>query len=194
MIRVSKSYLHCSVYSEPELVSYQNAIQHVFLVQVVNFFAIRLYNSNDWLLDMSDLHSWLSGQIVALSSCQWDIASSQWSKRFFCSSGGKARQSFLNLQNPTWNHLFPRAIFDCLREVKSFLQIRVDCANESSSSFANCLKSLMHARLNLKWDRRRDFRTNSATDSWTTARVLRRLASQPASLAVPVALAGLSES
>jgi hypothetical protein len=44
----------------------------------------------------------------------------------------KARQHFLNLRNP--NHLFPRAIIDCLREanfkLKSFLQI--ECANESS--------------------------------------------------------------
>ena len=38
------------------------------------FFAIRLYNSNDSHLDMSDLHSWPSGQSVALY--QQEIASS----------------------------------------------------------------------------------------------------------------------
>ena len=30
------------------------------------FFAIRLYNCNDSPLDMSDMHSWLSGQSNAL--------------------------------------------------------------------------------------------------------------------------------
>jgi hypothetical protein len=30
------------------------------------FFAIRLYNRNDSHLNMSDLHSWLNGQSVAL--------------------------------------------------------------------------------------------------------------------------------
>ncbi len=40
----------------------------------------------------------------------------------------KARQHFLNLRNP--NHPFPRAIIDCLREAKSFLQI--ECVNKSS--------------------------------------------------------------
>ncbi len=38
----------------------------------------------------------------------------------------KARQHLLNLRNP--NHHFPRAIIDCLREAKSFLQI--ECAKE----------------------------------------------------------------
>ncbi len=47
-------------------------MQHVFLV--VNVFATRLCNRNDSHLDMSDLHSWLSGQSVAL--CQQEIASS----------------------------------------------------------------------------------------------------------------------
>ncbi len=50
--------------SAPELESNQTVIQHVFLV--VNFFAIRLYNHNDSHLEMTDLHSWLSGQSVAL--------------------------------------------------------------------------------------------------------------------------------
>ncbi len=47
-------------------------IQHVFLVVI--FFAIRLYNCNDSHLHMSDLHSWLSDQSVALY--QREIASS----------------------------------------------------------------------------------------------------------------------
>jgi hypothetical protein len=38
------------------------------------FFAIRLYNRNDSHLDMSDLHSWLSGQSGVLY--QLEIASS----------------------------------------------------------------------------------------------------------------------
>ncbi len=38
------------------------------------FFAIRLYNHNDSHLDMSDLHSWLSGQSAALY--EREIASS----------------------------------------------------------------------------------------------------------------------
>jgi hypothetical protein len=38
-------------------------IQHVFLDVI--FFSISLYNSNDSHLDMSDLHSWLSGQSAA---------------------------------------------------------------------------------------------------------------------------------
>jgi hypothetical protein len=87
-------------------------------------FAIRLYNCNDSHLDLSDLHSRLSGQMRFIS------------KRFpvliqtvcFCSSG-KVAPTLLNFRNPT--HFFPRAIIDCcLREPKSFLQI--DCANESS--------------------------------------------------------------
>ncbi len=41
----------------------------------------------------------------------------------------KARQHFLNLRNP--NHLFLRAIIDCLREAKSFF-LQIECANESS--------------------------------------------------------------
>ena len=52
-----------------------------------------------------------------------------------CFLVAKARQHFLNLRNP--NHLFPRAIIDCLREAKSFLQI--ECANESS--FAKTIQS-----------------------------------------------------
>jgi hypothetical protein len=47
-------------------------IQHVFLV--MNCFATRLYNHNDSHLNMSDLHSWLSGQSVAVY--QREIASS----------------------------------------------------------------------------------------------------------------------
>ncbi len=39
------------------------------------FFAARLYNRNDSRLDMSDLHSWLSGQSVALY--QREIANSE---------------------------------------------------------------------------------------------------------------------
>jgi hypothetical protein len=53
--------------SAPELASNQTVIQHVF--PFVNFlFAIRLYKRNDSHPDMSDMHSWLSGQSGALSS------------------------------------------------------------------------------------------------------------------------------
>ncbi len=38
----------------------------------------------------------------------------------FCPSG-KGAPTLFNLRNP--NHLFPRAIIDCLRDAKSFLQI-----------------------------------------------------------------------
>ncbi len=54
-----------------------------------------------------------------------------------------ARQSFLNLRNP--NHLFPRAIMDCLREAKFFLQTHCEIRSQRRYS---CLK--LHARL--KWD------------------------------------------
>ncbi len=40
----------------------------------VDFFAIRLYNCNHSHFDMSDFHSWLSGQSIAL--CKREIASS----------------------------------------------------------------------------------------------------------------------
>jgi hypothetical protein len=95
-----------------------------FFLVVNFFFAIRLFNCNDSHLDMSDLHAWLSGQSVVLY--QREIASSD-PDSVLC-PGGKGAPKLFNLWNP--NHLFPRAIIDCLREAKSFLQI--ECANKSS--------------------------------------------------------------
>ncbi len=118
---------------------------NVFTLVVIFFFAIRLYNRNDsHHLDKSDLCSRLSGQSVAR-----DCQSRFWSKQCTFALVAKARQHFVNLRNP--NHLFPKAIIDCLPEAKSFLQI--DCANESSFAKTIQLFKKPDAR---KWDFRNE--------------------------------------
>ncbi len=110
----------------PELASNQTVIQHIFLV--VNSF-LRL----DFIIAMIHI---LTCQFCILGSVVRALRFT--SERLpvliqtvcFCSSGKGAPTLFKSSEPKVPNHLFLRAIIDCLQEAKSFLQI--ECANESS--------------------------------------------------------------
>ncbi len=120
-IRVPKSYLHCGTQHQSWQATklWSNMFFWLWIL-----FSIRVYNSNDshYLhVRFASLAQWLERCALSVRDCRF------WSKRCAFAQVAKAHQHFLNLWNR--NHFFPRAIIDCLREAKSFLQI--DRANES---------------------------------------------------------------
>ncbi len=110
------------------------------------------------------------GSVVRVSRFIRERLYQFWSKWCAFALVAKARQHFLNLWKP--NHLFPRAITDCLcrqePEAKSFVQIL--CANESSFAKTVTIQLFKKPAASARWIKMR-LHSSGILYTWTGVQI-----------------------